>query len=302
MNRLLPYAQLLRLPNVFTALADIGLGALVTGALPERWPVFACLLLASGCLYCAGMVWNDYFDLEQDTRERPFRPLPSGRVSPRQALGLGTILMLGGIGFAGLADLREGGLRWHSLPLAMVLAVTIVLYDSWLKRTWSGPPGMGACRFLNVLLGLSIVEGPGSWGVLLACIVGVYIVGVTWFARTEASESRQNVLGLAASLMATAVVLALALPPAAREAGATHTTSPFFPYLLVVFGFYVGIPVAQAIARPSPPRVQAAVKRAVLGLIVFDAVLATALAGIAGLVLLILLPPALFLGRWVYST
>jgi len=75
-----------------------------------------------------------------------------------------------------------------------------------------------------------------------------------------------------------------------------------FPYLLALFGFYVGSAVVRAIQRPVPQRVQAAVKRAVLGLIIFDAVLATSLAGLVGLVLLLLLLPARFLGRWVYST
>ena len=84
--------------------------------------------------------------------------------------------------------------------------------------------------------------------------------------------------------------------------GQSITTSPLFPYLLVAFGFYVGAPVARAIARPAPSRVQAAIKRAVLGLVVFDAVLATALTGEIGLVLLVLLPPAMLLGRWLYST
>src|SRR5437868_8098899 len=77
------YAQLVRLPNVFTALADIGLGALATHALPGAWPTVVWLLLSSACLYCGGMVWNDFFDVEQDRRERPFRPLPSGRVARR---------------------------------------------------------------------------------------------------------------------------------------------------------------------------------------------------------------------------
>jgi 4-hydroxybenzoate polyprenyltransferase len=75
-----------------------------------------------------------------------------------------------------------------------------------------------------------------------------------------------------------------------------------FPYLLVGFGFLVGLPVCRAITRPAPGNVQAAVKQAVLGIVVLDAVLATALAGAAGLVLLVLLAPALYLGRWVYST
>src|SRR5919199_644904 len=94
--RWLPYAQLVRLPNVFTAMADIGMAALVAGALPGHAAAVALLVLASSCLYCAGMVWNDYFDLEQDKRERPFRPIPSGRVTPRQAALFGAALLAAG--------------------------------------------------------------------------------------------------------------------------------------------------------------------------------------------------------------
>ena len=75
-----------------------------------------------------------------------------------------------------------------------------------------------------------------------------------------------------------------------------------FVYLLVAFAFAVGLPVVRACEAPTPSRVQRAVKRAVLGLIALDAVLATAAAGVIGLVLLLLLPPAVVLGRRVYST
>src|SRR4029077_2842965 len=137
MMRILDFARLVRLPNAFTAMADICLGALVTGALPERLAPFLFLLLASLCLYWAGMVWNDYFDLEQDKRERPFRPLASGRVSVATARRLGILLMALGLGCAGLADLANGGLRWKALPLAIALGLAILLYDGWLKRTWA---------------------------------------------------------------------------------------------------------------------------------------------------------------------
>src|SRR5579862_5901724 len=70
--RLLPYAQLLRLPNVFTAFADILVGTLAAGTLLQRPLSAALLLLTSACLYCSGMVWNDYFDFEIDRKERPF--------------------------------------------------------------------------------------------------------------------------------------------------------------------------------------------------------------------------------------
>jgi 4-hydroxybenzoate polyprenyltransferase len=314
MNRLHTLAQLVRLPNVFTALADICLAALVAGALPDRWPAFIALLLASACLYCGGMVWNDYFDLEQDKKERPFRPLPSGRVRPAEAAALGAGLLAAGLLFAALADLGGAGFRWLSTLLAAALVVAILLYDGWLKRTWAGPLGMGACRALNVLLGLSVAPAwVGAWGAYLALVVGIYIIGVTWFARTEARTSNQMALAAAAAVMLAALVLALALPALGRPDTGPDALPPpgfllvglgyvLFPYLLVALGFLVGFPVCRAIDRPVPERVQAAVKRAIFGLVILDAVLATALAGTVGLALVLLLVPALYLGRWVYST
>jgi hypothetical protein len=185
--------------------------------------------------------------------------------------------------------------------VAGLLVTTILLYDRWLKRTPAGPFGMGACRFLNVLLGCSAATGEAiPWGLRLhlAAVVGLYIVGVTWFARSEARRSEAAQLRRAAGLMAAALALALPLPLHLPDG----TASPLFPYLLVAFAFAIGVPAARAWAKPEPARVQAAVKRAILGLIVLDAMLGTAVAGAAGLLLLVLLPPALLLGQWLYST
>ena len=98
------------------------------------------------------------------------------------------------------------------------------------------------------------------------------------------------------------MVLALGVPALARYADAAVTTSLGFPYLLVAFAVYLALAVFPAIKRPVPERVQRAVKRSVLGLVLLDAILATALVGVAGLALAILLVPAMFLGKWVYST
>jgi 4-hydroxybenzoate polyprenyltransferase len=241
------------------------------------------------------MVWNDYFDQEQDRRERPFRPLPSGRITPRQAVLLGAGLLLLGI----LLALPAGR---TSLFIAVFLLVAILAYDGWLKRTWAGPVAMGTCRFLNVLLGVSAC-GSILWplGGHLALVVGLYIVGVTWFARTEARVSNQNALRGAAAVMLAGLLLALPLPVLLPEG---HHSSFLFPYLLVGFGFFVGMPVVGAIDNPAPSRVQAAVKRSLMALILLDAVLASATAGVIGLVILILLVPSLYLNRksWLYAT
>ena len=72
----------------------------------------------------------------------------------------------------------------------------------------------------------------------------------------------------------------------------------------MALGFFVGLPAWQAIEDPSPARVQAGVKRALMGLILLDAVLATATAGTVGLVILVLMVPSLYLNsrRWLYAT
>src|SRR4051812_40219696 len=113
------YLQLLRLPAVFTAAADIVLGYVLThrfiygpladanGALERSvgWnhPLeFAGLVAASACLYLSGMVFNDVFDRKQDAVERPQRPIPSGKVTFQSATILGSGLMLAGTAFAAL--------------------------------------------------------------------------------------------------------------------------------------------------------------------------------------------------------
>jgi 4-hydroxybenzoate polyprenyltransferase len=311
--RRLAYAQLVRLPNVFTAIADILMAALAVGALTSDWLAVLLAILASSSLYCAGMVWNDFFDIEQDRRERPFRPLPSGRVSRASAQLVGVALLSVGLGCAVLVDVQAGRFPGLTSGLAVLLVAAILLYDAWLKRTPFGPVAMGLCRFLNVLMGLSVAAGGiPSWSLVLPAVVGLYIVGVTWFARTEARDSERAQLRFAAGVIAGALVLALAVPALGRPLGRSEDDwqrflwvdlgQIAFPYLLVAFGLYLAIPLYAAIERPVPARVQAAVKRSVLGLVLLDALLATALVGSAGLLIAVLLAPARLLGRWLYST
>jgi 4-hydroxybenzoate polyprenyltransferase len=292
-------ARLVRLPNLPSALSNICLGALATNALPDRWLPFLALLLASACLYSGGMVFNDYFDRDEDKRDRPNRPIPSGQITSTLAAWFGTGLLLAGVASSALAgwllSLREDG---SSSILPVVLAIALVLailaYDGALKTSPVAPGLMGLCRFLNVLLGISIC-GHLAWprGTLLALVVGVYVTGVTLFARTEARLSNQTVLRVAAGILLAALVLALPVPALLRPG----TSSPLFPYLLALFGFSLGLAVWTAQASPTPSHVQAAVKRSLLGLIVLDAILASAVAGSVGLLLLGLLAPAFYLNR-----
>lgn len=304
--RLLAFAQLVRLPNVFTAVADIALGTAVGAAVLPSTPVsfwFAALLLslASASLYLAGMVWNDIFDRAEDARARAFRPIPSGRIRVSTAAVIGSALFALGLTLAGLTGSLSASWNHEPLAYAIGIIIAVMIYNGGLKQTPVGPISMATCRFLNVLFGLSIVPEDSLDGTLrlhLAGVVGIYIVGVTWFARTEEGKSNRRHLLAAASVIALSLVMALVL----RAKLPPETGTAAFPYLLVLFGFIVGRPIAHAVRNPGSREVQAAVKRCVLGLIMLDAVLATAFVGLSGLVILFLLPPALLLGKWVYST
>lgn len=306
MTRLQAYAQLIRLPNLPSALSNICLGALASGALPQNWLPFLLLLLTSACLYCGGMVWNDYFDREEDRRDRGDRPIPMGRITPREAARLGTILLVSGVVVALLAGwtlalLNSKNSASTPLVLAILLVAAILLYDGPIKHHRIAPVLMGLCRLLNVLLGVA-VSGSLAWpkGAQLALVVGLYVTGLTWFARTEARVSKQGDLTGAALVMLVSLVLALLLPADLKP----NTSSPLFVYLLVGFGFFLGLPITQAIANPTPALVQRAVKQALLGLILLDAILACGMVGTVGLIILVLLVPSVILNRrrWLYAT
>jgi 4-hydroxybenzoate polyprenyltransferase len=146
----LPYARLLRLPNVFTAFADIALGACAAGSFSTA-PIdgsfilrAAILFLASGSLYLAGMVWNDYFDFEEDRRDRPFRPLPSGQIAVRNAVRIGVFLLALGLAAAAASGFAGEGWRPDGAFIGGILCLAILAYDARIKRTKAGPLGMAA--------------------------------------------------------------------------------------------------------------------------------------------------------------
>lgn len=262
------YLELLRLPAVFTAMVDIVLGFHLTHASFEPLPNFVGLLIASCCLYLSGMVFNDVFDVAQDASERPTRPIPSGRVSRRSAAILGSALMLLGVGSA-----------WTVTPLSgvmsLLLVVAILAYDGYLKRTLLGPIGMGLCRFLNLMLGASGGDfaGPADiWAMpqlAVAAGLGTYIVGVTWFARTEAKMSART--GLMGGLMVMdAGIAALAWLVAANP----HDGQQQAPLILLgVIAASLNMRAMNAITDPSPPQVQGLIKLFLLNYVTLSATL-----------------------------
>lgn len=308
-SRIRALLELFRLPNVFTAMADIFLGFLITHQDFQPWHVFALLLAASCLLYTAGMVLNDVFDRDIDAQERPRRPIPSGRISLAFARRLGFSMLLAGVGCGIAASQLDG--QWRGGLTAAALAAAVISYDWLLKRTPLAPVAMGACRALNVLLGMS--ASAGAWQPMhfvVAGGLGVYIVGVTWFARTEARESSRLQLGLSTAVLVAGIGLLARFPTWATPdldpvswpkfaEGAGQNWSFFWIMMMLLIGWRCLL----AVMDPAPYRVQSAVKNCLRSLIILDAMACVAVRGpwLGGMIILLLLP-MLYLGRWLYST
>lgn len=317
-SKLLAYLKLCRLPNVFTALADIGMGSCFVRGAANPDGALVALLLASGMMYTAGMVLNDVYDIEIDREERPQRPLPSGQIDLAWARKLGFILLGLGVVAAWLSPWLSGSIPngiqlWRSGAVGVLLALAILAYDIVLKNTPLGPIAMGSCRFLNVLLGMSISLTPAAdvgefvgftaAQFVVASGIGVYIVGVTFFAKSEATTSQAFLL-LASLVVAVAGMALLASFPRLGVPRPLSIAQPgWWPAIMAILGLFVIRPALRAIMKPQPRYVQAAVKHFIVSLITLDAAVTFAMAGSTpAFAVLGLLVPMLILGKWVYST
>ena len=294
--------QLIRLPNVLTAAADSLAGWLLVGGSLADFREWAPLALASMVLYAAGMALNDVLDEKIDRLERPERPIPSGRASRRTGVAIGA----GGL-------LIGPALAWSSaglpgLVVASVLAAAILAYNLGLKRTVLGPEIMGACRGLNLLLGMThsaSLGGPVAW--LVAATFGLFVAGITWISRSETESGRTGnlLLGLALEDVAIVGLMAAILQPGGFP-GPPHGRAliPLEGLLVLsLVALVVNMAATRAVYQPIPALIQKTVKTGILSLVWIDVGLVAAVRGPAtAAAVAALWVPAYALGRWLYST
>ncbi len=268
--KLRAYLELVRLPNLFTAAADSLGGFACNGGGPAQWHVGVALAAASMCLYAGGVALNDVCDADRDRAERPGPPIPAGRISRRAGLLAAVGFLIAGVALAALASAT-------SALIAVGITTAIVLYDAVLKGTPAGPLTMGACRALNLAMGIA---GASSTVAMFAIppivLMGLYVASVTLFARDEAGRSSPWRLALGACGVGVAIAGLLPLTllsPQRDPSGAVLCT-----WALI----FILSPARRAMRRPTPQSVQAAVKRFVLGIVLFDAVVAWLGAGWGG--------------------
>ncbi|MGB3760872.1 MAG: UbiA-like protein EboC [Rivularia sp. (in: cyanobacteria)] len=286
-NRLWAYLQLTRPANIVTAWADVLAGIAVSGfAVFDNPAPVAWLLLATTGLYGGGVVFNDVFDAELDAKERPERPIPSGRVSLWGATFLGSVLLITGV-------LAAAQVSWLSFSIACGVAAAALLYDAYGKHhTFFGPLNMGICRGGNLLLGVSILLPVLRENWYLALIPITYIAAITAISQGEVHGGKRST-GVVALILMGAVITGL-LTLGWVNKSYFLSVVPF----VVLLAWRVLVPFVQAVRQPSAENIRMAVRSGILSLIVLDATLGCSFAGFTyGLYVLLLLPISMLLAR-----
>lgn len=245
------------LPTVWTnALAAV----VLAGGSAADLRVFLPLLAAMTLFYVGGMYLNDAFDAAIDTRERPERAIPAGRVARPTVFALGFgMLAVGVAAVFWLTGGRPGDAGLWPGAAAVALGAAIVFYDWHHKTNPFSPVVMGLCRALVYMtVGLAVavpLPGPVLAGALLLLC---YLIGLTYVAKQENLGEVRNLWPLAflTAPVAYGVVLA--------------TRQPLSAAFLAAFAGWL-LWALHLVRRRGPGDIPRAVVSMIAGICLFDA-------------------------------
>ncbi|NOZ72259.1 MAG: protoheme IX farnesyltransferase [Chloroflexi bacterium] len=200
----------------------------LAGFMSTRCPIenWQTVLAVTGSLFLAisgSTVLNMWYDRDIDAKmERTKnRPLPSGKISSREAFILGLILAISGVAWAVALDPLYG------LIVFAGLFFDVVIYTIWLKRrtAWSIVWG-GISGGMPVLAGRALGTGQIEWvGILLALAVLFWIpthiltfsmrydkdyrrAGIPTFPSTYGDRVTQIIIAVSSMIAAIMMVIA----------------------------------------------------------------------------------------------
>ena len=309
------WAQLVRIPNTLTACADVLAGfTLAAGAwwqISGIAPALVFAALASICQYWAGMVLNDVNDVIVDKAQGRNGPLVRGHIAVGTARRAGWVLLLLGVALAGfsgyLLPTPNGSTPyWIVFATATMLAAAIVAYDSPLKATPMGPPLMGICRGLNLLVGVSLGACVAwqielDWTSIVLATIGhvCFVTGITLAARREGflqQSSQKLVWSWAVSLVG---VISIAFCSWwSRDRPLRLDPHSLFPILVALLALPWLRRAFVSIQSPGMGTLVPAIKQAIVSIIFLDAAIALQYGGnLPGMIVCGLAIPTLALSR-----
>jgi 4-hydroxybenzoate polyprenyltransferase len=301
------YISLVRLPNLFSAASNILPGyCIIVTAISSSFNNtnvlhLAGLMVTSSLLYMAGIVFNDYFDIEIDKKERPTRPLPSGNVSKRKALTIAISSMIA-------ANVISLLISWMSFVFAVILTAIIIAYDSRLKhKSITGPLCMSFARFVNVILGASpafsmLLLSSESITMLLfiATTMFLYILSISVLSKKEVSgkATRHDIIFPFAIVFVVIISITIAGLIGIFQTVAFVNLALFSAVMIITF-----IPILRGHASLAPIDIQNTIRNMIISIIILDSVFVSGVIGLQyGLATLLLIFPSILLARKLDTT
>jgi 4-hydroxybenzoate polyprenyltransferase len=249
------------------------------------------------------VIFNDVADRETDRKERPNRPIPSGKITRRNAILLALLLIIISITISYFISVA-------TLIIVFVLIPSIFLYDFVLKNSSFGIAAMGATRVLNILLGASLnlsnsIEGEPDYVFYrlgLVCISEfIYISGITAISKYETHKTHSLHLGRLQTLLFLSPVI---IGVYSASIGLFNNNT--WIYLFIFGSFILSIlkVVTSSKLAMTNSTLQKTISLLIIGIIVHDAVyvggsLDSWYAGMSTFVLLI---PPILLSKRFYVT
>ena len=292
------YLLLIRLPNLFTLPSNILIGfILVSSFTLTITSVIQVLMLVtiSILLYCVGLVLNDLLDYEIDRKERPNRPLASGKISRKIAIIITIIFTAIALSLSLLVNVT-------TFSISLLLLVIIFGYDKYLKKTSVGPFTIAAARVTNVILGASANIGSlnnfpqNILLVFVLTITFVYVSSIGFLSRYEVHGFSENVRSYLIPVVIAGLVSSILV----------FNLIGFFRYesllILILFSFIMAKTIYN-IHKKDSTGIQQTIQLMILSIIVLDSIFLTGIAGLTiGIPILILLAPLIILARKMYMT
>lgn len=287
---LISYLRLMRLPNTFTAMADVIAGYLIVMGPEIAWIDLLGLLLSTSCIYSAGCVLNDISDCGRDALEHPLRPIPSGRVSVREAAIMALILYIIGLTGAFLAGSKP-------VITALVIILFSILYNFVTKDFMIiGPLTMAACRAFNLILGMSPALSFDPHILLFPVATLCYVFFITALSRFEEGVS----LGKGKALIFGSAFIAIA---ATLFLGTAQLYLKDCLIFLVILLLVTSPPLFIGLYRPGPLTLARAITFLILGIPILDAVYVSSIQGLPyGVPVALCAAPSVVLSRFFYVT
>lgn len=174
-----PYLDLCRVSNLPTVWTNV-LAALVLSGVPFSLADFLTLYGSISLFYSGGMCLNDLFDVKEDRVNKPFRPLPSQKISIKNAI-LFTIVLFGLALFLLLLMPYP-----EAFYAGLILLALIIAYDRFHKGHPFSVLLMAACRLMVFVISGMAVSGSMSGGVWAGGFAQfIYILILSLVARYE---------------------------------------------------------------------------------------------------------------------